>query len=82
VVNLVAAHKWFNVTALKAPRRRDSAAPRGRGTDVGRGDRHCPARGPYLDDGALIVPGSLDSPIPHREGADPVSHPGAVRVLI
>ena len=34
VVNLVAAHKWFNLAALKGRTRRHSVAPRGRRDDV------------------------------------------------
>ena len=49
VVNLVAAHKWFNLAA----RRRHPAAPRGRRADVRGRDRHGPARSPGLDDDAV-----------------------------
>ncbi len=53
VVNLVAAHKWFNLAALKGradaiPLRREVAE-----TDVRGRDRHGPARGPRLDHRAL-----------------------------
>ena len=53
VVNLVAAHKWFNLAALKGRVDAISHAPRGRRADVGRRDRHRPARSPRLDDRAL-----------------------------
>ena len=53
VVNLVAAHKWFNLAALKGRTRCHPVAPRGRRDDVRTRDRHRPARGPSLDDRAL-----------------------------
>ena len=53
VVNLVAAHKWFNLAALKGradaiSMRREVAAD-----DVGCRNRHRAARSACLDDGAL-----------------------------
>ncbi len=53
VVNLVAAHKWFNLAALKGRADAISHAPRGRRDDVGGRDRHRAARSPRLDDRAL-----------------------------
>ena len=53
VVNLVAAHKWFNLAALKGRADAIPAAPRGRRDDVRGRDRHGPARSPGLDDGTL-----------------------------
>ena len=53
VVNLVAAHKWFNLAALKGridaiALRREVAEQMSRVRD-----RHGPARSPHLDDRAL-----------------------------
>jgi hypothetical protein len=44
VVNLVAAHKWFNLAALKGTRGCHLDAPRGRRDDVGCRNRHREAR--------------------------------------
>src|SRR5438128_262434 len=49
VVNLVAAHKWFNLAALKG--RADAISMRR--DDVGRRNRHRTARSARLDDRAL-----------------------------
>ena len=53
VVNLVAAHKWFNLAALKGRTDAIAHAPRGRRDDVGRRDRDRAARSARLDDRAL-----------------------------
>ena len=75
VVNLVAAHKWFNLAALKGPRRCHPAAPRGRRDDVRGRDRHGPARSPRLDDGALAA-NADGAPVcsTWQRGADPGGH--------
>ena len=53
VVNLVAAHKWFNLAALKGRADAIRHAARGRRDDVRSRNRHRPARSPGLDDRAL-----------------------------
>ena len=64
VVNLVAAHKWFNLAALKG--RADAIAMRREvaETDVGSRDRRRPARSAGLDDLALIRNGCREG---HRQ---------------
>ena len=73
VVNLVAAHKWFNLAALKGRADAIAAAPRGRRDDVRGRDRHGAARGPRLDHRALT-----SAPVDYREGQ---VHWGGVRFL-
>ena len=71
VVNLVAAHKWFNLAALKGRADAISHAPRGRRDDVGCRNRHRAARSPRVDDGALISVVSTGEPI-----SDCIRRPG------
>ena len=47
-VDLVSAHKWFNLAAAERQRRCDPAAARGRQSDVGRRDRRRATRGARL----------------------------------
>ena len=71
VVNLIAAHKWFNLAALKG--RVDAIALRGR-------DRHRPTRSPRLDDGALAQTRSSPFSKP-EQGARPARPEGRRRMV-